>query len=163
VDQISLFKDAMKNIEGIKEELNANYIYRGEVISKLKHNILKYDRIPEKNFILFDIQIRENEIYLSRDDKEKEANRLGLEIVPQIYSGTVANYDFLKQMLNCKSILGNVFVEGIVIKNYEKEKFIKILSEKFVEKRISSGAKTTESVARDLAMDESYSASERGR
>ena len=62
-------------------DLREGWTYRGEYLSKPKHNALNYDRVPNGNVILFDINTEE-EGYLSYENKKSEASRIGIEISP---------------------------------------------------------------------------------
>ena len=125
--------DTVKNLD-----LEDGWTYRAELLRKPKHNTIKYGRVPAGNIIIFDINIGE-EKYLSIDHKAFEAQRLGLELVPQLFYGKINSPDDLLKLLDTESILGNSEVEGIVIKNYHRfgidKKVLmgKYVSEKFKE------------------------------
>ena len=112
-----MFAKAVSNIKEIFNDLHLGWTYRGEYLLQSKHNTLVYERVPNKNIIIFDININEEE-YLSYTDKEAECKRLGLEIVPQIFYGKIDNPQTILSFLNRKSILGGSNIEGVVIKNY---------------------------------------------
>lgn len=112
-----LFNEAVATAKELAPRLIPDKIYRGEYLKKPKHNALAYDRVPAKHIILFDIQSA-NEGYLSYSEKKAEADRLGLEVVPFIFEGTVQSADFLKGLLERVSILGGSKIEGVVVKNY---------------------------------------------
>ena len=114
-----MFNKAIETILELKDDLKPDHIYRGEYLSKPKHNTLAYSRVPNKNIILFDILV-EGQNYLEYKDVRAEAARLGLEVVPLLYSGIVSELDALKEFLNLESILGGQKIEGVVVKNYEK-------------------------------------------
>lgn len=131
-----MFNKAVETAKNL--DLHPEWVYRCEYLQKPKHNTLCYERVPEKNLILFDINVGD-EIYLSYEEKLAEAERLGLEIVPQIWYGKIENAEVFKTMLNRVSILGGTDIEGIVVKNYnkftpdKKAMFGKYVSEKFKE------------------------------
>jgi len=114
-----MFNKAIATILELKDELKPGLIYRGEYLSKPKHNTLAYDRVPKKNIIIFDIAT-EGQNYLPDLAVAIEAERLGLEIVPLLFCGVVKGVDQLKTLLDRVSILGGQKIEGVVIKNYEK-------------------------------------------
>lgn len=131
-----------KGVETAKSlDLHPGWVYRGEYLQSPKHNTLAYSRAPEKNFILFDVQIG-LECYLTPEDKAREAARLGIECVPRIYAGPVdqLTVEAIRGMLDRESILGGVKIEGVVIKNYglftpdKKIAIAKFVSEAFKEK-----------------------------
>lgn len=117
-ESAGMFASGVNAIQGIADRLHEGWVYRGEYLSKPKHNTLCYGRIPRHYTILFDINTGD-EVYLSRADKEAEAERIGMEIVPVMYQGRVTSpeeiYDFLKR----ESVLGGK-VEGVVAKNYAR-------------------------------------------
>ena len=99
--------------------LQEGWIYFCEFLQKPKHNVLAYDRTPNKNLILFDVMIGEQN-FLDYNDKSIIAGCLGLECVPLLYKGKVSNFEELKSNMERISILGGQKIEGMVIKNYNK-------------------------------------------
>jgi hypothetical protein len=115
-----MFKAGVDAINEIADQLIPNVIYRGEYLSKPQHNALKYERVPIRHVILFDMEdATVPELYFEPEFVQEEALRLGLECVPTFFTGRVAGVSELLQFLEFKPILGGPFVEGIVIKNYE--------------------------------------------
>ncbi len=100
-------------------DLRDGWTYRGEFLSKPKHNALAYDRVPNGNVILFDINTGE-EGYLNYEDKQSEANRIGVEIVPLLFTGEIKSANDILCFLERTSILGGQKIEGVVIKNYNR-------------------------------------------
>ena len=92
-------------------------VYRGEVLSKPKHNTLAYDRAPAGHIILFDVQTGE-ETYLQPIEASVEAIRLGLEYVPTWVTSTAPSHEDVLEMLKATSVLGGCPIEGLVFKNY---------------------------------------------
>jgi len=109
-----MFKEAVEVIK--KFDLPPNWVYRGEFLSKPKHNTICYDRIPKNHIILFDVMVGEQS-FLPPESKVQEAKRLKLECVPFFARGIVT-LDEIKEFLDEESILGGAKVEGVVIKNY---------------------------------------------
>ena len=132
----SMFQNAVEFVSNL--DLAPGYTYRSELLNKPKHNVLAYGRIPTNNIIIYDID-QGFEDYLSYDAKQKEANRLGFEIVPRLGYGYYENWEQLKELLDTDSCLGNVKIEGIVIKAYgrfgedKKTLMAKYVSEAFKE------------------------------
>jgi len=133
-----MFEKAIESIKELEPLLHPDWIYRGEYVVKPKHNCLKYDRVPKMFVIIFDIEIGEQR-FLSYEDKVKECERIGLECVPQ-FTTKVNSMDEFSTILESKSILGDVRIEGVVIKNYHrfgkdgKALMAKYVSEKFKER-----------------------------
>jgi hypothetical protein len=112
-----MFDKALATVRLLLPSLKDGWIYRGEFLEKPKHNTLVYERVPAGNIIIFDVMIAP-ETYLTPEEKAKEAQRIGLECVPMIYSGAVENYEMFKEFLERTSILGGTKIDGVVIKNY---------------------------------------------
>lgn len=115
----SMFEKAVAIVLEMAPDLTPGYVYRGEYFQKPKHNSLAYARIPNKHIILFDID-GGMEHFLNPDEKRTEAGRLGLEVVPVVYEGTLSSVEQLKVLLERESCLGAMQPEGLVIKNYAK-------------------------------------------
>lgn len=113
----ALFKEAVETVLRMQDALHPGWTYRGEVLSRPKHNVLAYDRVPRGHVILFDITIG-YESYAAYDVVVDEALRLGLEVVPTLYIGTIASAEELFKLMDTTSILGGQKIEGLVIKNY---------------------------------------------
>jgi hypothetical protein len=96
-------------------DLHDGWTYRGEYLQKPKHNTLVYSRVPVGHVIIFDINTEEA-TYLSYAEKEDEAGRIGLEVVP--YFGGIDRIDLevFKELLTRESILGGTTIEGVVLK-----------------------------------------------
>jgi hypothetical protein len=99
--------------------LRDGWTYRAEYLLKPKHTVLAYDRVPDRNLILFDVNTGEEE-YMSYKDKQREADRIGLEVVPILFEGKVDSPEKLLSFLEKTSILGGQKIEGIVVKNYHR-------------------------------------------
>ncbi len=112
-----LFKRAVDCVKAL--DLKDGLTYRGECLDKPHHNALTYDRVPKCNVILFDIN-SEHEQYLSREEKEAEAVRVGLEIVPVMFQGKIDDAKIVLEFLERRSVLGGQKIEGVVIKNYSR-------------------------------------------
>ena len=113
-----MFNAAVETIKELAPLLTDGYTYRGEYLSKPKHNALAYNRIPDKHIILFDIN-NGPERYLERAAKADEAGRIGLELVPQMFltEPTLENFMVL---IDRTSVLGGQKMEGLVVKNYSR-------------------------------------------
>jgi hypothetical protein len=114
-----MFKKGVETARELFPTLKNGWAYRGEYLAKPKHNTLCYGRAPNKHIILFDINTGQ-EAYLTREEKEAEAARIGLEIVPVVYQGRVTDLEFFRTFLDRESILGGQKVEGVVVKNYKR-------------------------------------------
>jgi hypothetical protein len=129
-----MFNHAAATVRELADQLIPGWTYRGEFLARPKHNALAYDRVPKGNIILFDVNSGDQE-YLSYEDKANEASRLGLEVVPLLYSGRVDSVEQFRRFLSTVSVLGGQAIEGVVVKptNYDlygQDK--KVLMGKFV-------------------------------
>lgn len=112
-----MFKHAVATIKELETLLHPDWVYRAEYLGKPKHNTMAYARVPKQNLILYDIS-EGPENYLLYEAVVTEAERLGLEVVPQYYRGELRDLGLLKGFLDRESILGGCKVEGVVVKNY---------------------------------------------
>jgi hypothetical protein len=112
-----MFTNAVDVVQSL--DLRVGWTYRAEYLKKPKHNVLAYDRIPEKHLIVFDINSG-HESYLSYEEKSTECARLGLEVVPLVFEGVIENVEHFRSMIDRVSALGGQKVEGVVVKNYRR-------------------------------------------
>lgn len=110
-----MFNQAAETVRRLAPELHQGWTYRGEYLARPHHNALVYDRTPLGYIILFDINTG-NQEYLSYEDKKAEADRLGLECVPLLYSGRIESVESVRELLSTVSVLGGQTIEGIVVK-----------------------------------------------
>lgn len=94
-----------------------NHVYRGEYLMKPKHNVLAYDRVPIRNFCVFDIQDPEG-TFFGTEHLKAEASRLNLESIPVLYEGMLNSSEDLMKLMDNISFLGGAKIEGVVVKNY---------------------------------------------
>lgn len=127
----------LAGVQAIKElvpVLQPGWTYSGEYLQKPKHNTLAYSRVPRHHIILFDIKTG-SEQYLSYAEKQAEAERIGMEVAPLLFSGFVTDMMQFRDFLDRESILGGQKVEGVVVKPVDYAIFgqdKKVLMAKFV-------------------------------
>jgi hypothetical protein len=114
-----MFIQAIETVKKLAPKLRDGWTYRGEYLSKPKHNVLAYDRIPAQHIILFDVNTAHEE-YLDYRGMVDEAIDLGLEPVPHIFSGMVEDAETILRMIDRVSVLGGQNCEGVVVKNYSR-------------------------------------------
>lgn len=115
----SLFLEGVEYLKSIKHKIRPEYIYWGEYLKKPRHNVLAYSRIPANHIIGFDI-VYGPEMYMLHEKKIAYFNELGLETVPLLYEGRVANYENFHEFLDRVSCLGGQKIEGVVVKKYNR-------------------------------------------
>lgn len=113
-----MFLKAVATIRELEPLLTPGYMYSGEYLAKPKHNVLAYDRTPDKFIILFDVRTAE-EKYLPPDDMYAEAARIGLESVPVLKWGRLSDLSSLQALLQLPSCLGGK-TEGVVVKSLSR-------------------------------------------
>lgn len=116
-----MFAAAVETVRGLHEQgrLNPGVVYRAEVLTKPKHNIVAYGRVPRGCIALFDLSM-EGEHYALPDATQGEADRLGLDVVPLLYVGEIKSLSQLEEFLKLESFLGGSRVEGVIVKNYSR-------------------------------------------
>ena len=117
-----MFQLVVDYVKSVEDKLRTDTMYFCEYLSKPKHNILKYDRVPKNNLILFGLADKTG-TYFSKfhSDLEMYANELDIEVIPLIFRGKIDNVEGIKDLLDKDSVLGGVKIEGVVVKNYDKE------------------------------------------
>jgi hypothetical protein len=99
----------------VEGKLVTGWTYCCEFISKLKHNVLQYNRVPDGFLVLYDVRKSATE-FAGPTEKHLLALDLGLEPVKNIATGEF--FSFEPAWLTSDSSLGIPKVEGVVIKNY---------------------------------------------
>jgi len=131
-DENKMFKQGSEYIFSIEDKIkyygNDLYLY-GEYLQKPKHNVLCYEKIPNNHIVLFDGILHGK--YLSREELAEIAKNLEIDLIPELFRGTLKDrangggftnpLDFLKRIIETTpSYLGNELIEGVVIKNYNQ-------------------------------------------
>lgn len=162
----SMFTKAIAAVRSVQDKLVEGWTYRGEFLSKPKHNVLPYGREPKNNIVLFDIEHADC-AFLSPFNVEEEALRLRMDYAPIFYSGMGCDltHAMLLSYLDKTSILGKCPIEGVVIKPLEYNIFgadkkvlmAKYVSEAFKEKHIGEiknekANSTLEGIANQLVL-----------
>lgn len=116
-----LFRGAVETAVRLHEAglLEEGWTYRGEAMCRPKHNALAYERAPEHNLVLFDVDTGLEDRIADPDMLANVAQRLGLEYVPTFHTGEVRSVAELEELLSRPSILGGA-MEGVVVKNYAR-------------------------------------------
>lgn len=138
--------------------LNSEYIYHGEAVCNIRHNVVVYGRTPKYYFVLYDIYDMKSGKYLSLEEKHKEASRIGIECTSVLYVNDDPNKhpngvceDLIQQIEDNKiqSCLGGT-IEGVVLKhesfisgNKEIAVKLKYVTEKFKERHTLKQDKVT--------------------
>ncbi len=132
-----------KAVESVKQRLHLltpGYTYRGEYLAKPKHNTLAYNRTPKDFIIIWDIDTAVQS-YRQPAEKRAEAERIGYECVPLLYTGMVTDVLSLRKYLELECVLGGQKIEGVVAKPADYNAFgadkkllvAKLVSEQFKE------------------------------
>jgi hypothetical protein len=150
-DAAGMFHEAVEYIHSIEHKLAGGHFYYGEYLKKPKHNTIEYSRIPLNHIALFGVKRDDGTFIKSWEVMESIAEQLCVDIVPMIHYGPVSNETAVHELLKRESFLGGHNIEGIVVKNYEKDIVIadqwvpftqaKYVSEEFKEKHIKGWTK----------------------
>lgn len=139
-----IFKKAVESVKEIHKNkgLSPGWVYRGEALKGLGHNVIKYERSPDNHVVIWDIDQGLNDL-LSWNEKRDEAERLGYEVAPLLYQGMVTP-DILSDLLSAKSMLGGE-IEGVAIKRLRSNTIYgrdgKVLVGKFVSDKFKESHK----------------------
>ncbi len=151
-----LFAGAMIMLSTLTSLIPEGYVFHGECVSKLKHNVCKYGRVPKYQFILFGV--KEGDRTLDRSEVETVAKEIGLECVQLLWQNDVETtqpahvVDLILRGIEVGafvSMLGGDKPEGIVFKHYARVKKnnnkkttatqIKVVRKEFKEKHAAGG------------------------
>lgn len=110
-----MFTKAVETAKSLNGIARQGWTYRCEFLAKPKHNTLAYERTPKHYLILFDVNT-EHEEYLAYEQKKSEAQRIGLECVPLLFSGSLSTVEEFSDFLATDSVLGGQKIEGVVVK-----------------------------------------------
>lgn len=115
-EDTGMFAKAIERVMGLFDMgmLPEGVVYRCEYLSKAKHNTLRYDRVPSNYLVLYEIE-RDGD-HAPTEQLASEAQRLGLDTTPLIYSGRLPSREQIEEMLDRESFLGGCKIEGVVIK-----------------------------------------------
>jgi ATP-dependent RNA circularization protein (DNA/RNA ligase family) len=133
IQKVSWFGDFTKWVYSSPQlyNLDENQVLFGEWLSF--HNV---DYNPEKidQFYLFDVYDRKTGQFLDypRGLESLEAREIDLNCLETLTEGTIS-LDDLKQVLARESEYRDSFMEGVVVKNYEQQKFAKLVRPEFSE------------------------------
>lgn len=161
-----LFKLAVATVLGMENRLDGGLpngvIYYAEAITSPRHNTLEYERIPQGGLVLFG-KYTEDEmhgVHMGGHFESKHsvlkstAEYLGIDVVPLLFSGEIAERSQLDVMLLEQSYLGRETIEGVVIKNYHElavsahssECFVKLVRPAFKERNSGEHVKEKNSL-----------------
>jgi len=145
-DAAGMFHEGIEYVHSAQDRLDPNIFYYAEYLKKPKHNTLSYDRIPNNHLALFGIKYQDGTFEKNYSVLSATAEEIGIDVVPLIFYGKINHPDDIKELLQRESYLGGVPIEGLVVKNYDKDMIIadqwvpfiqgKYVSETFKEKHI---------------------------
>jgi len=132
LEDAGMFNLVVAYLKTVADRMAEGVTYRGEYLSKPKHNTLCYERTPSGYIVLFDVDLN-NTNYTKPAMVIGWATTLGLEYAPTLWigSGQDVTLDMLKGLLTTESVLGGR-IEGVVIKNYDKYIRDKVMMAKYV-------------------------------
>ena len=151
-----MFTEGIESILSIQDKIPKGYRFFGEYLNKPKHNVLKYNRVPDKNVILWDVfdNYRMSHCLWAPDMKEFIRN-MGLEIVPILYKGNPpidleASFNLFSPFLSSESCLGGQKVEGIVVKTIGQTRYLgKFVNSSFKEVHCKRKSNELQSIRRE--------------
>ena len=137
-----MFREAVDYVLSIENLIEDDTILYCEYLKKPKHNTLAYDNIPKNHLVLFGVSNKHGDFY-NPNYISIYAEALDIDCIPQVYYGKVSSAEELLQYLEYTSYLGGQKVEGVVVKNYNRQTWVggklfpilagKYVSEKFKE------------------------------
>jgi hypothetical protein len=116
-----MFELAVNYVSSIVDKLPDNVMFYTEYLQQPRHNVLKYGRVPKNNLALFGAMTFPGQSFFSYDELKIFAEQFDIDVVPLLFHGKVNNINEITHLLDTTSYLGEVKIEGIVVKNYERK------------------------------------------
>lgn len=113
-----MFAEGIAYVEQIQDRLPDGMVFYTEYLKKPKHNTLAYSRIPKNHLMLFGAMHISQKFHLNIAEY---ADMLEVECVPILHSGGIGNALELSSMLDRESVLGGAKIEGVVVKNFQRQ------------------------------------------
>lgn len=139
-----MFNPAVTAVTAIQSQLPLGYTFRGEFLSKPRHNVLRYDRTPLGHIVLFDIQNDKGE-FVPQTEVQVAAKFMGFDYAPILDYADMTEAQVLANMpsyLKHPAVLGGQ-IEGVVIKPASRvflpdgtQVLVKIVSDAFKEVKV---------------------------
>ena len=114
-----MFAKAVEYLKSVEHVMCPGWVYRGEYLSKPKHNTLAYSRVPKNHIALFDVD-KQDQDYSNPQAVRIEAQALAVDVIPTYFHGKVESLADLLKFMDYESFLGGPKVEGFVVKNYNR-------------------------------------------
>ncbi|MFZ1007826.1 MAG: RNA ligase family protein [Candidatus Sulfotelmatobacter sp.] len=113
-----MFEAAVQTVKDLAPLLTPGWTYRTEFLAKPKHNTIAYARVPKGHLVLFDVNTG-HESYLTWEEKAAEAERLGIDVTPRLFTGKLEDPVMLRGLMDNDSFLGGSKIEGVVVKQQD--------------------------------------------
>lgn len=113
-----MFAEAITYVEQIQDRLPEGMVFYAEYLKKPKHNTLVYERVPKNHLMLFAAMHISQKFHLNTAEY---ADMLDIECVPILHWGRIESAAELVALLERESILGGAKIEGVVVKNFERQ------------------------------------------
>lgn len=126
------FRPTLTHLTAVADLIPEGFIFRGEAMSKTRHNKLNYSRLPSGFVVLYDVE--NAGAYLAHEDLAAWSDRLGVTAVQQLWTGEPGeafDMERVTAFLNGESQLGGT-PEGVVVKNYARRDHGKVMMGKIV-------------------------------
>lgn len=129
-----MFAAACQHLLEHQDEIPTGIIFRGEVLSKPKHNSLTYNRVPNGHIALFDAGPASTPgEFVTPDVLQNLAHEMHVDVVPFLGTYRLHAVNAVHELLECESFLGGPVIEGVVVKRYDRyDSFGHALKGKFV-------------------------------
>lgn len=141
-----MFRPAVEYVKSIEDRLPDNLIFRGECLTSVKHNTIKYSRVPNGFVALFGADSPVTGEGTLAKDLLGYGELFGMDVVPTLFEldpgemSPVELFEQLNAFLPTQSFLGGATIEGVVIKRardpiyfMDRPIFAKLVSEAFRE------------------------------
>ncbi len=127
IEYDKMFSAAMQHVKKLYDScrLPEGSVFYCEYLSRPKHNVLAYERIPKNHLALFAMYEIPSQSFVHDYMALKTASIvLDIDVIPLLDILKPTDTQDLTSYLKRESYLGKQFIEGIVVKNYNKDLLI---------------------------------------
>lgn len=139
LDSSDMFYPICRKIEELADrgKIYEGYVFYGEYLREPRHNTLQYERIPTNMLAIFGMWSKETDVFCRYHTICSYADSMEFEAVPLIGVFKSSPEEIIELTKTVQSKLGGPKLEGVVIKNYEKDSLVgravfPIMTAKFV-------------------------------
>lgn len=115
-----LFAPAVAHVLSISEKIPTNIAFYGETLCSPRHNVLRYNTVPQNHIVLFGVMDFGREYTDEHGAIEQWGKTLDVDVAPVLMLRDGVTVGDLDECLERESYLGGPNIEGVVVKRFEE-------------------------------------------